>query len=39
MKEFWKEIEVKDFINLIWVMKILDEWGWLGVDIIGGKGN
>ena len=39
MKELWKEIEVKDSVNLIRVMNILDERGWLGADIIGGKGN
>lgn len=39
MKELWKEIEHKDSINLIEIMKILDERGWLGSDVIGGKGN
>lgn len=39
MKELWKEIEIKDSINLIKIMEILDERGWLGADIIGGQGN
>jgi len=39
MKELWKEIEVKDSINLIKIMEILDERGWLGADVIGGQGN
>jgi hypothetical protein len=39
MKEHWKLISEKDSINLIKVTKILDERGWLGADVIGGKGN
>ena len=39
MKAQWKIISQKDSINLIIVKKILDERGWLGADVIGGKGN
>ena len=39
MKNQWEIIKEKDSINLIKVKKILDEKGWLGADIIGGKGN
>ncbi|HEY0744191.1 MAG TPA: DUF6624 domain-containing protein [Chryseosolibacter sp.] len=39
MKALWKIISEKDSVNLIKVKKILDERGWLGADVIGGKGN
>lgn len=39
MKAHWKKIQKQDSINLIKVEKILEEKGWLGADIIGGKGN
>jgi hypothetical protein len=39
MKNHWEIITEKDSINLIKVKKILDEKGWLGADVIGGKGN
>jgi len=39
MLEHWKLISEKDSINLIKVTKILDERGWLGAEVIGGKGN
>jgi hypothetical protein len=39
MKGTWKIINEKDSINLIKVKAILDRYGWLGADIIGGKGN
>lgn len=39
MKAHWKIINEKDSINLIKVMKILDERGWLGADVIGNQGN
>ncbi len=39
MKAHWKTISEKDSINLIKIQKILDERGWLGQDVIGGKGN
>ncbi|MCB9361561.1 MAG: hypothetical protein H6588_09705 [Flavobacteriales bacterium] len=39
MKAHWKLIHVKDSANLIAVTKILDERGWLGANIVGGKGN
>ncbi len=39
MKAHWKKIGEKDSINLIKVKKILDEYGWLGSDIIGRQGN
>jgi len=39
MKAQWKIISQQDSINLIIVKKILDERGWLGADVIGGKGT
>jgi CYTH domain-containing protein len=39
MDSLWKVIEWKDSLNLIEVRKILDTRGWLGADIVGGKGN
>jgi hypothetical protein len=39
MKDHWKVINEKDSINLIKVLKILDERGWLGADVIGRQGN
>lgn len=39
MKELWKTMGYKDSLGLIKVMKILDEYGWLGADVIGAQGN
>ena len=39
MKSLWEIINEKDAINLIKVMGILDQYGWLGPDIIGEQGN
>lgn len=39
MKDHWKIINEKDSINLIKVLKILDEKGWLGADVVGRQGN
>lgn len=39
MKAHWKIIQEKDSINLIKITKILDERGWLGADVVGGRGN
>ena len=39
MKKHWNLINEKDSINLIKVTKILDERGWLGQNVIGGRGN
>jgi hypothetical protein len=39
MKDLWRTIQEKDSINHIKVTKILDEYGWLGADVIGDKGN
>lgn len=39
MKDHWKIINEKDSINLITVKSILDKYGWLGADVVGGKGN
>ncbi len=39
MDSIWKVIGLKDSLNLIEVKKILDTRGWLGPDIVGGKGN
>lgn len=39
MKDHWKIINEKDSVNLIKVKAILDEYGWLGADVIGRQGN
>jgi hypothetical protein len=39
VKSLWKIIDEKDSLNQIIVKNILDEKGWLGVDIVGEKGN
>ena len=39
MREQWKIINYKDSINLIKVKTILDKYGWLGPDVVGGQGN
>ena len=39
MTALWKTINEKDSINLIAVKKILDERGWLGPEVVGGRGN
>lgn len=39
MKAHWKIINEKDSINLIKVKSILDKYGWLGSDVVGGQGN
>ncbi|MFN5847855.1 MAG: DUF6624 domain-containing protein, partial [Chitinophagales bacterium] len=35
----WQIINYKDALNLIKVRSILDKYGWLGSEVIGGKGN
>lgn len=39
VKDIWKIIRVKDSLNLIKVEVILDKYGWVGQDIVGGEGN
>jgi len=39
MRELWKTIEEKDSVNLIKVKSILDNYGWLGADVVGERGN
>lgn len=39
VKDIWKIIKVKDSVNLIKVVAILDKFGWLGTDVIGNQGN
>jgi hypothetical protein len=39
MKAHWKIIKEKDSINLIKVKSLLDKYGWLGADVVGGQGN
>lgn len=39
MKNHWKIIHEKDSINLIKVKYMLDTYGWLGADVVGGQGN
>jgi hypothetical protein len=38
MDSIWHIIMEKDISNLIIVTKILDKYGWLGPDVVGGKG-
>jgi hypothetical protein len=38
-KNLWKIINKKDSSNLVIVTSILDKYGWLGADVVGGKGN
>jgi hypothetical protein len=39
MKEHWKLINEKDSLNLIQIRSILDQYGWLGADVVGVQGN
>jgi hypothetical protein len=39
MKDHWKIINEKDSINIVKVKSILDKYGWLGADVVGGQGN
>lgn len=39
MKNLWSTIRLKDSTNLIKVTTILDKFGWLGSDVVGGQGN
>lgn len=39
MQDQWKIISEKDSINLIKVRANLDQYGWLGPDVVGGQGN
>jgi len=39
MQDHWKIINQKDSINLIKVESVLDEYGWVGADVVGGQGN
>ena len=39
LKEYEKIMHKQDSINLITVENILDEYGWLGADVIGHDGN
>ncbi|MCD6063798.1 MAG: hypothetical protein K0R82_1709 [Flavipsychrobacter sp.] len=38
-KALWKTIMEKDSINLIKVTAILDKYGWVGYDVVGGEGS
>jgi outer membrane protein OmpA-like peptidoglycan-associated protein len=39
IKNLWKIINEKDSMNLIKVKAVLDNYGWLGPDVIGAEGN
>ena len=39
VSELWKTIQQKDSVNLSMVTTILDNYGWLGPDVIGERGN
>jgi hypothetical protein len=39
MNALWEIISEKDSINLIRVKQILDQYGWLGADVVSDQGN
>lgn len=39
MNEHWQIINKKDSLNLIEVKAILDKYGWVGPDVVGGQGS
>lgn len=39
LKSHWHIIKEKDSINLIKIKSILEQYGWLGSDVIGAQGN
>jgi len=39
IKALWQTINEKDSLNLIKIKAILDEYGWLGSDEVGSRGN
>lgn len=39
MDSLWKIILEKDSINVVKITSILDQYGWLGADVIGQQGN
>jgi len=39
MKDLWKTITYYDSIDLIKVQAILDQYGWVGPDVVGAEGN
>ena len=39
MNEHWQLINKKDSLNLIEVKAILDKYGWVGPDVVGGQGS
>lgn len=39
VKDLWKDINIKDSIDLVKVEKILDQYGWLGPGVVGRQGN
>lgn len=39
MKDHWKIIQEKDSVNLIKIKYLLNQYGWLGADVLGSQGN
>lgn len=39
LKKLWRTIELKDSLNLIEVKALIDQYGWLGPEVIGEKGS
>lgn len=39
MRDNWRTIKEKDSTNLIKIKSILDQYGWLGEDVVGQQGN
>jgi len=39
IQDLWKEQNYLDSVDLVKVTNILDKYGWVGADIVGGRGN
>lgn len=39
IKAYWRMIEEKDSVNLVLVKGILDQYGWLGPEVVSERGN
>jgi hypothetical protein len=39
VKDQWTIVNAKDSVNLVKIKAILDQYGWLGTDVIGTQGN
>ena len=39
MRDLWKEQNYHDSMDLVKIINILDKYGWVGADVVGGRGN